>query len=189
MPAALPIETARLCLRPLEAGDLDALHVYHQLEEVARYQYWSERSREELTAKLAEWAKMNDNDNEDGKLCLGVVRKEDGQLIGDLFLGITDREARQAAIGYSFNPAFHRRGYGSEAVIALIGYAFNALGMHRVHAGCDARNTASFKLMEHMGMRREAHYREHALFKGEWDEEYHYAILEDEWRQKYGQAD
>ena len=36
--------------------------------------------------------------------------------------------------------------------------------------------------MERLGMRREAHFREHAFVKGGWDEELIYAMLEDEWR-------
>jgi RimJ/RimL family protein N-acetyltransferase len=38
-------------------------------------------------------------------------------------------------------------------------------------------------------MRLEAHYREHALFQGEWDEELHFAILDREWRRSAKIAD
>jgi RimJ/RimL family protein N-acetyltransferase len=48
-------------------------------------------------------------------------------------------------------------------------------------ARCDVRNDPSWRLMERLGMRREAHFREHAIFKGEWDQEYIYAILRREW--------
>jgi RimJ/RimL family protein N-acetyltransferase len=54
--------------------------------------------------------------------------------------------------------------------------------MHRIYARCHARNMASWKVMERLAMRREAHFREHVLVKGAWDEEFIYAILEDEWR-------
>ena len=182
MAALLPVETERLTLRQLVPEDLDALHAYHRLEEVARYQFWSERSREELKARLAEWIEMDGSEGANGKLCLACVRESDGQLIGDLFLGVSDREARQGEIGYSFNPAFHRQGFGSEAVSRLLTLGFDVQGLHRIIGRCDARNTASWKLLEKLGMRREAHFREHAIFKGEWDEEFYYAILEDEWR-------
>jgi hypothetical protein len=49
-------------------------------------------------------------------------------------------------------------------------------------ARCDARNFASARLMERLGMRKEAHFRQHALVKGHWDEELIYAILADEWQ-------
>jgi len=46
---------------------------------------------------------------------------------------------------------------------------------------CDGRCHHSIKLLQNLGMRLEAHYREHALFQGEWDEELHFALLEREW--------
>jgi RimJ/RimL family protein N-acetyltransferase len=53
--------------------------------------------------------------------------------------------------------------------------------MHRVYARCDARNTASFRVMERLGMRQEAHFREHTHLKGRWDEERIFAILDRDW--------
>ena len=41
---------------------------------------------------------------------------------------------------------------------------------------------ASARLLKSLGMRLEAHYREHALFQGEWDEELHFAVLDREWQ-------
>ena len=183
MAALLPVETERLILRQFQPEDLDAIHAYHQLEEVARFQFWSVRSRDELKDKLAEWTPMDGSEAANGKLCFACIRKSDNQLIGDLFLGITDREARQGEIGYSFNPEFHRQGYGTEAVSRLMTLGFDKMGMHRIVGRCDARNTASWALLEKLGLRREAHFREHAIFKGAWDEEFYYAILEDEWRE------
>jgi RimJ/RimL family protein N-acetyltransferase len=55
--------------------------------------------------------------------------------------------------------------------------------MHRIYGRCDVRNHGSYKLMERMGMRREAHFIHNEIFKGEWGDEYIYAILEDEWRE------
>ncbi len=184
MTSFLPIQTQRLILRPFEPDDLDAVHAYHQLEEVARYQFWTERSREDLVEKLAEWGKMDGSESADGKLCLACVLRADNRLIGDLFLGISDRAARQGEVGYSFNPEYHGQGFATEAVSAMLGTGFDALGLHRIFARCDARNRPSWALLERLGMRREAHFREHALFKGNWDEEYYYAILEDEWRER-----
>lgn len=182
MTAGLPLQTERLVLRLLDMGDLDALHPYHQLEDVARYQFWSPRSREELTARLTEWVEMDGSEKALGKLCVGCVLKDGDRFIGDMFLGVSDREARQAEIGYSFNPEFHGKGYASEAVSGLLKLGFESFGLHRIFARCDARNDRSVKLAERLGMRREAHFREHAIFKGNWDEEFVYAILEDEWR-------
>jgi RimJ/RimL family protein N-acetyltransferase len=115
---------------------------------------------------------------------VAVLRQDSGELIGDCCLHIKDVEARQAEIGYSFHPDHQGQGFAREAVVELLRFGFESLGLHRIYARCDARNTGSWRLVEALGMRREAHFREHALFKGGWDEEFYYAMLEDEWRNR-----
>lgn len=181
-----PIVTKRLYLRPLSAADIDAVHAYHQLEDVARFQFWEVRSRAEVAQKIAKWALETGKGDPPGDIVLAVVRTDNDQLIGDAFLGFRDHDARQGEVGFSFHPDAQGNGYASEAVRALFEIGFNTFNLHRISGRCDARNTASWRLMERLGMRREAHFREHALFKGEWDEEFYYAILEDEWRAKSG---
>jgi len=182
-----PIETERLLLRPMEESDAEALHAYQSLPETARFQHWEPRSLEEIRDKLSEWTNMRRLEGE-GTLAFAVLTREDGRLIGDASLRVTDVAARQGTIGFSLHPAFQGRGNATETARALLKCGFGELNLHRIFACCDTRNTASWKVMERLGMRREAHFREHALFKGEWDEEYYYAILEDEWRQRYGKT-
>jgi RimJ/RimL family protein N-acetyltransferase len=47
---------------------------------------------------------------------------------------------------------------------------------------CDARNHASARLMERLGMRKEAHFMQNQFMKGEWVDELVFAILDQEWR-------
>jgi RimJ/RimL family protein N-acetyltransferase len=63
----------------------------------------------------------------------------------------------------------------------LLDYLFNELNLHRVIAECDVENIASYRLLERLGFRREAHLIENIWFKGAWGSEFHYAILEREW--------
>ncbi len=46
----------------------------------------------------------------------------------------------------------------------------------------DGRNTASARLLERLGMRREGRLRENAFLDGEWSDEVIYATLAREWR-------
>ena len=102
--------------------------------------------------------------------------------MGQVSLRWTDATAGQAELRFVFNPTFRRQGYASEAVKAALDYGFANFGFHRVFARCGADNQRSARLLKALGMRLEAHYREHALFQGEWDEELHFAILDREWR-------
>ena len=186
MPSFLPLSTDRMTLRLLQPDDFEALFAFLSLPEVAQYQYWKPMDRDLVAEKHADWMTL---DGEEGRhLELGMVLKSTDALIGHVFLGFRDVAARQAEIGFTTHPDFQRQGLSFEVVHALVAAGFAHYGQHRIFGRCDARNAGSYRLMEKLGMRREAHFREHALFKGDWDEEYYYAILEDEWREKWGHA-
>ncbi|MCV0425765.1 MAG: GNAT family N-acetyltransferase [Roseibium sp.] len=175
-----PFETERLLLRPIEETDAPAIHAYQSRPEVAEYQFWDPRGLATVREKTLEWQGMRQVTGE-GELALAVTLKTTGELIGDVFFKITDALARQGTVGYTLNPDFQCKGYATEAARALLNLGFGQFGLHRVFARCDARNVPSWRLMERLGMRREAHFKEHALFKGGWDEEFYYAILQREW--------
>lgn len=182
-----PLQTERLNLRQVQPGDLDTIHSYQKLPEVARYCMWEPRTRDEVAERMPRWIAMNGEGEKSEGVSFSITLKDGGKMIGDCQIMFTDKPARQAEVGYVLHPDYHRKGYASEAVGALLKLSFGPLNLHRVFARCDASNIGSWKVMEKLGMRREAHFREHALFKGEWDEEFYYAILEDEWRAKEGE--
>ena len=176
-----PILTERLRLRPFLRGDVDAVFAYRRQEEVARYLFDGPLSREEcalaVQQRVSQVALTADGD----KIILAVERAADNLLIGEVSLIQRSLDARQGEVGWIFDPAHHGQGYATEAATALLDLAFAEGDMHRVMARCDVRNEPSYRLMERLGMRREAHFREHARFRGEWDEEFVYAILQREW--------
>jgi RimJ/RimL family protein N-acetyltransferase len=181
-----PLETARLLLRPFTRGDVDAVFDYRRREDVARYLFDVPLSREECALAVQQRIGQVALEADDDKIILGVELAGEGTLIGEVSLILRNLDARQGEIGWIFHPDYQGHGYATEAAVALLDLAFKDGEIHRVMARCDARNTASAKLMERLGMRREAHFREHALFKGAWDEEFVYAILETEWPEKRG---
>jgi RimJ/RimL family protein N-acetyltransferase len=89
---------------------------------------------------------------------------------------------RQAYIGITLARKSWGEGYGEEACRRLMDHLFSELLLHRVVAECDVENTASYTLLERLGFRREAHLIENIWFKGVWGSEYHYAMLDREWK-------
>ncbi|TVQ00094.1 MAG: N-acetyltransferase [Planctomycetaceae bacterium] len=90
-------------------------------------------------------------------------------------------EEMQGEIGFAFRPDSGGRGLATEGVHATLGYGFATMRMHRIFAGVDTRNERSWKLMQRIGMRREAHF-VHANREGDaWIDEYIYAMLDFEW--------
>jgi RimJ/RimL family protein N-acetyltransferase len=178
---ALPIETQRLTLRWYRPGDIDALIDLQRREDVITLIPWEQRSREKtiewLQSKISVQALETDGDY----LTLAVEKTADRVYVGEVLLFLVSRQHLQGEVGYVFHPDYQRRGYATEATAAVIDAGFDSFGLHRIRARLDARNEASARLCERLGMRREAHLIENELHKGVWEDELVYAILDREW--------
>jgi RimJ/RimL family protein N-acetyltransferase len=93
---------------------------------------------------------------------------------------------RQGEIGFILHPDHQGQGLATEAAVAMLELGFEELGLHRIYGCAEARNAASVRVMERLGMRREAHLVENEFVKGEWQSEVIYAILAPEWREARG---
>jgi RimJ/RimL family protein N-acetyltransferase len=167
---SLPIETARLRLRRLASGDLAALHAIQSREDVTRWLGWSPRDQEQVRASLA--AHIARPFDEGVVLAIDL----DGELIGTANVAVG--EHRQGEIGFMLHPDHQGHGYATEAAAAILELAFGTYGLHRVCGRVEPRNTASVRVLERLGMRKE----ETHPVEGEWQSEAVYAILAREWR-------
>ena len=95
------------------------------------------------------------------------------------------REHRQGEIGYILHPDYHGRGLATEAAEVMLRLGFEDLGLHRVIGRLDGRNLASARVLERLGMRREAHFVENEIVKGERTDEIVHAMLEHEWEARH----
>jgi RimJ/RimL family protein N-acetyltransferase len=177
----LPVETDRLVLRFFEPEDLDEVMAYYALPDVQRYIDWPARDNDEVKEALEVMSGQVALNRPGDTLSLAILRREDPAVIGQVSLRWHDATAAQAEIRFAINPQHRRQGFATEAARAALDMGFGEFGFHRIFARCDARSQASARLLKGLGMRLEAHYREHALFQGEWDEELHFAILDREW--------
>jgi RimJ/RimL family protein N-acetyltransferase len=178
-----PVTTERLSFRPSEKADAAAFHAYRSLPEVSE---WLPR----LSTDQATVAERFEDDEFRRRT---LVIEVDGRVVGDLFLDPSECWAQaevqgsentsQAEIGWALDPAYQGRGLAGEAVRRLVELCFTDLGLRRVYATCFADNTGSWRLMEKLGMRREAHTVKDSLHRDRgWVDGYTYALLADEWR-------
>ena len=165
-PLTLPLQTARLALRPHHESDVDALHRIYSQPDVARYLLEDPWTPSTAAEKVSKRLARMDLDGPDGALALVIEREL--APIGDVALWYTDRECRVAEIGWVLDPDHGGQGFAVEAVRSVLDLAFDHYRLHRVAAQMDARNTASAKLAASAGMRHEAHLRQNWWSKGEW---------------------
>jgi RimJ/RimL family protein N-acetyltransferase len=176
-----PIITERLLLRPFTPDDLDAVNAYESRPDVARYLYWEPRDRDTSATFLDKKTTRTALHDEGDALDLAVTLRDTGDLIGSCLLIWTSRQHRQGELGYILHPDHHGHGYATEASRAMLRLGFADLGLHRITGRLDALNTASARVLEKLGMRREATLIDNEFVKGAWASEAIYAILETEW--------
>jgi len=175
-----PIETPRLRLREFRPEDELDIHEYASDPEVVRLLIWGPNTRE-LTRAFLDRTLEEQQEWPRNSVGLAIELKEEERVIGSIGLRIKDERNRAADIGYVLARRNWGRGYMPEAAHATVDAAFRRVGLHRVWATCDVRNRASYRVMEKIGMRREAHFRKNAFEKNEWRDSYLYAVLAEEW--------
>ena len=165
-------ETKRLILRRFRESDLQDLHEYLSDPQVVAFEPYKPMTIEEVKENLA-WRISTDE-------MIAVVLKEIDKLIGNVYLG--KREFDSLEIGFVFNSRFQHRGYAQESCEKLIQAAF-ASGVHRIYAECDPENENSWRLLERLGFRREAHLHQNVYFWKDalgnpiWKDTYSYSLL------------
>jgi RimJ/RimL family protein N-acetyltransferase len=168
------LETPRLILRPITPTDWAAIHRYMSDPAVTRW------LPEGVLGEPAARAFAVKNAGE-AATAIAVIERETDEFVGHMVFHPWFVHATHE-IGWVISAAHQGRGFATEAARALLSHAFGALQCHRVIATCQPENPASWRVMEKLGMRREAHFRS-ALHQpsGEWWDEYFYALLAEEY--------
>ncbi|TDW15812.1 GNAT family N-acetyltransferase [Kribbella kalugense] len=171
------VRTERLTLRRFAPADAERFAAYRSDPVVANYQSWT------APLPLAEAQQTVERFAQDDPEAPGWFQYAvdlDGALIGDLGLKLHEN-LMQAELGFTLAAEYQGHGYASEAVRGLLEYLFVERELHRVSAECDARNTASARLLERVGFTREGLRLSNTWFKGEWTDDLIFGFLRDDY--------
>jgi RimJ/RimL family protein N-acetyltransferase len=175
------ILTERLALRELEVSDAQRIFEYRSCADVSRFQSWGTQSADAIQAYIRDQSEM-----EPGRpgswYQIGIILLSSGELIGDCGFHVLETEPLQAELGIALAPQFQGRGYAAETLRALLDYLLVALGKDRAFGSVDPRNIRSMRLLQRVGMRKEAHRVKSLWFKGEWVDDVIFAITASEWK-------
>jgi RimJ/RimL family protein N-acetyltransferase len=147
-----PLVTDRLLLRRSRPEDAEAISAYRSDPRVHRHQGWDRTHPEGVRAEIREMAGRAPGEP-GGWVQLSVEEREGGRLVGDVGLSRVVGEPGVIKIGYTMAPASQNSGYATEAVGALVAYAFDVLGAEVVRAYASADNLPSIRVAEKVGMR------------------------------------
>ena len=166
------LRTDRLILRPCVLDDLDDLFELYNNDEVAFYALPGAATREGVERGLVQPGPSIE------RLRFGAVF--DGRVIGDIVLEFEVRDLT-ANLGYAIARDYWGKGFATEAIRAVVDFAFRELGLAKVFARADPRNVASIRVLEKLGMMKEAHLRSHVVRRGERCDRVWYGVLREEW--------
>lgn len=153
-----------------------------------RVGYWLIRTRADEAAMRESFRRGLDPDDASAVVLL------DGEVVAAAYLSVSDGMGQdlgtghlraEGLLGWNVAPHHWGRGFGTRIAQELLDVAFGELRLHRVTAGCFADNTASWRVMEKVGMRREQHGVQdswHAELG--WVDGLTYAMLRQEWQER-----
>lgn len=178
----LEFKTERLIVHEITPDDLEHIHRKNSIREVEEFNTIGIPKSFEETVKVCLPVLEDQASLKRSKYGWVIKEKETQDFIGEIGLTLAAERFRKGEIHYSLLPEFWGKGYAYESVKEVIKYAFTVLKLHRIEAGVATENIRSIKLLEKLGMVREGVGRKILPIRGDWKDNYKYAILENDER-------
>lgn len=176
----MKLRTSRLIFDEFENDDVIILHQLHSLPEVDRYNTLGIPQSVEETQLHLEKIINAQSVNPRSKYSFKVSLTANNQFIGEAGITNSNNRFKLGEIYYNLMPDHWGKGLATEIAKELIRFGFEELKLHKVEAGVQTENTASIKVLEKAGMTREGLRRKILPIRGEWKDNFHYAITEDD---------
>ena len=181
----MQIKTKRLLLRPLRKNDnasivenVNNLNVSRWLL-VVPYPYSKKSATEWINDSKRKWRKKEKED-----YVFGIELSEKKIIIGGIGISHINFYHGKAKVGYWLGEKYWNNGYGSEALKAIIDFAFRRLKLNRLEANVFVGNPSSGKLLEKFGFKQEGLERKFVRCKadGKIKDEYIYGLLKSDYK-------
>lgn len=169
------IETSRLTMRKLDISDAPLLYNFRTDPAVMRYlDRPLAKNVEEVEALIRLIEEGIENSS---SITWGIVHKSDKRFIGTIGFWKIDAMNYRAEIGYLLDSAYHQQGLMTEAIQFVLDFGFKQINLHSVEASINPSNIASAKLLEKVGFRKEAHFKENYYYDGKFLDSVIYSLL------------
>jgi [ribosomal protein S5]-alanine N-acetyltransferase len=161
------LRTQRLLLRPVRDADAPAiLRLYSDMRvmEFRGEPLFTDISQAQQL--IFHWRKIFAAES---GLRWGIELRQTGTLLGTLGFKHVWKQHGRADLGYELDPAWWNRGIMTEAVDAVTNFGLGPMKLHSIEANITPGHQASQRVLEKLGFRKEAHFRENYFYEGWWD--------------------
>ena len=176
--------TNRLKLSEISTKDIESVHELHSIPEVDEFNTLGIPKNIEDTEKFVASLIEDQHSKIRKQYCWCIMEQNSENFIGLAGLVLTVERFKMAEIYFKLSPKYWGKGYATEISKKLLRFGFDELGLHRIEAGVATENTNSIRVLEKLGMTREGVRRKILPIRGEWKDNFHYAILENEFELK-----
>ncbi len=173
-------KSKRLIIREITWNDVDVIHNLHSFPEVDEFNTIGVPTDIRETEVLLK-PYIEAQNTEARKLYFWKIEL----MVSQKFIGIAGMtlsldKFKSGEIFYKLLPDQWGKGYATEVAKLLVKTGFDKFHLHRVEAGVATENLRSIKVLEKIGMNREGLHKKILPVRGEWVDNYHYAIVEDD---------
>jgi [ribosomal protein S5]-alanine N-acetyltransferase len=183
------LRTTRLLLRPLRPSDFAAYREVRR-RNAAWLARWEPRppagaaSPSEDPSAFSSRCSARDRERQLGTgYAFALFHRE--QFCGELNLNNVVRGAfRSGHVGYWIDERFAGQGFIPEGLVAVLGFAFEQVDLHRVEINIIPRNASSLRVVEKLGLRQEGLAERLIEIDGVWEDHIRFAITAEEWTQR-----
>jgi ribosomal-protein-alanine N-acetyltransferase len=176
------LKTKRLKLEEITTEDLYLVHDIHSVAEVDEFNTLGIPKDLDETRKVMQPDIDDQVKNPRSRFCWKILHAETGEFIGLAGMFLSNDRFKMGEFYYKFYPTHWGKGYATETARALIKFGFNECKLHRIEAGVATQNSASVRVLEKSGMTCEGIRRKILPIRGEWKDNFHFAIIEDEFK-------
>jgi len=179
MNETLSFKTNRLLIRDLNWDDLDFIHALHSIPEVHQFATLNvpESLNESKNYLEIYISQQNYHPRKEYGFCISTFDQKPIGLIG---LSNSLNKFQSAELWFKLNPEHWGKGYITEAASRVLYFGFKEMHLHRIEAGVATENIGSIKVLEKIGLQREGMRRKILPIRGQWKDNFHYAILEED---------
>jgi ribosomal-protein-alanine N-acetyltransferase len=170
------LETERLVMRQITIGDANDIFDLRSNPEAMKY---IGRPRPKVVADVHDLiANMNELS---ARIQWGVTMKGEKKVIGTIGYHVIEKQHYRAEIGYMLGIGYWKKGLMSEAIIAIVNFGFEKIGLHSIEARIDPENEQSAKILEKNAFIKEGHLKENFFYNDKFTDTGIYSMLKSKW--------
>ena len=175
-------ESERLLFRKILLSDVKDLLLIRSNDDVMRFM---DVTRFESIADAEKWVhSVSESYDKETGIMWGIVEKQSNHFIGYFGFWRMIPEHCRAEIGYALKPEYWGRGYMYETINRMAEFGFENMKLHSIEANVNPDNEKSKKVLEKIGFKKEAYFRENYLFDGKFLDSIIYSLLENDLTKK-----